>query len=119
MFQHRRSEFEPSVNAIQKHLMAVEKELENLGRMAGGRGLAAASGASEQIGDALTSIMTDLVERFRDGGRRAVQLGSSYGNSAMQRVSGEAEGRSLITAGVALGIGVLIAAAYLGSQRRQ
>ncbi len=119
MFQYRRSEFEPSVTAIQKHLMAVEKELVNLGRIAGGRGTAAASAASEQISEALTSVLGDLVDRFRDGGRRAVQLGSSYGNSAVRRVSDEVEERPLITVGVALGIGVLIAAAYLGSQRRR
>jgi len=35
MFQYRTSNFAPSVAAIQKHLGAVETELEKIGRIAG------------------------------------------------------------------------------------
>jgi hypothetical protein len=129
MFQYRSSAFGPSMNSIQKHLGAVEKELENIGRVAGRRGSAAASAAGEQIGDALTSIVSDMMDRFRERGRaagdqatrlgnEALKLGSSYGNGALARVSAEVEDRPLITLGVALGIGILIGAAVLGSVSR-
>jgi ElaB/YqjD/DUF883 family membrane-anchored ribosome-binding protein len=117
MFQHRSSEFQPSVEAIQRHLIAVEKELAALGRIAGRQGAAAASDAREQIGEVVSSLLSDIVERFRDSGRRAVRLGSSYGTSAVQRVSSEVEDRPLITLGVALGVGFLIAAAFIGASR--
>jgi ElaB/YqjD/DUF883 family membrane-anchored ribosome-binding protein len=129
MFQYRSSAFGPSMNSIQKHLGAVEKELENIGRVAGRRGSAAASAAGEQIGDALTSIVSDMMDRFRERGRaagdqatrlgsEALKLGSSYGNGALARVSAEVEDRPLITLGVALSIGILIGAAVLGSASR-
>jgi ElaB/YqjD/DUF883 family membrane-anchored ribosome-binding protein len=126
MFHHRASSFGPSVTAIQKHLGAVEKELENLGRLAGQRTSVAASAASDQIGDAVSSIMSDMMDRFRRGGQmagehaaslgnRALSFGGRYGNDALKRVSAEVEDRPLITVGVALGIGILIGAAVLGS----
>jgi hypothetical protein len=126
MFHHRSSSFGPSVTAIQKHLGAVEKELESLGRLAGRRTSVAASAASDQIGEAISTIMSDMVDRFRQGGQaagdqaarlgsRALSLGGRYGSNALDRVSAEAENRPLITVGVALGIGVLIGAAVLGS----
>jgi ElaB/YqjD/DUF883 family membrane-anchored ribosome-binding protein len=117
MFLHRSSEFEPSVTAIQKHLVAVQDELANLGRIAGKQGAAAASNASDQIGEVMSSLLNDVVERFRDGGRQAVRLGSTFRNSAVQRVSSEVEDRPLVTLGVALGVGVLIGAAFLSMNR--
>ena len=130
MFQYRSSSFGPSVNAIQKHLGAVEKELETIGRIAGRRGSAAASAAGEQVGDAISSLLSDMIERFRDGGRaagdqaarygsRALKLGAGYGGSAMARVSAEVEDRPLITVGVALGIGILIGAAVLTNMSKR
>jgi ElaB/YqjD/DUF883 family membrane-anchored ribosome-binding protein len=130
MFQYRSSDFSPSVDAIQKHLVAVEKELEKIGRTAGRRGGAAASAAGEQIGDALFSLVSDMIDRFRAGGRlasdraaraggQALQLGSSYGNSALQRISAKVEDRPLITLGVAIGVGILIGAAVLGNVSRR
>jgi len=65
MFHHRSSSFGPSVTAIQQHLGAVEKELEKLGRIAGRRTSVAASAASDQIGDAISTIMSDMIERLR------------------------------------------------------
>jgi ElaB/YqjD/DUF883 family membrane-anchored ribosome-binding protein len=126
MFQYRKSDFAPSVTAIQKHLGAVEKELEKIGRMAGRRTSAAATTASEQIGDAISTILSDMVDRFRKGGElagdqagrlgnQALDLGSKYGNDALERVAEQAEERPLLTVGVALGIGILIGAALLGS----
>jgi ElaB/YqjD/DUF883 family membrane-anchored ribosome-binding protein len=125
MFQYRKSDFAPSVAAIQKHLGAVEKELERIGRIAGRQTSTAAASASEQIGDAISTITSDMVERFRKGGQvagdqagrfgnRALDLGAKYGSDALERVAGQAEERPLLTVGVALGIGILIGAALLG-----
>jgi ElaB/YqjD/DUF883 family membrane-anchored ribosome-binding protein len=126
MFQYRTSDFAPSVAAIQKHLGAVEKELEKIGSMAGRRTSAAAATASDQIGDAISMILSDMMDRFRKGGQvagdqagrlgnQALDLGSRYGSDALQRVASQAEERPLFTVGVALGIGILIGAALLGS----
>ena len=124
MFHHRSSAFGPRVTAIQQHLGAVERELEQMGRIAGRRGSAAASAAGEQIGDAISTILSEMIDRFRDRGRaasdqaarlrsQAVKLGSSYGSDALQRVSAQVEDRPLLTIGIALGIGILIGAAVL------
>jgi ElaB/YqjD/DUF883 family membrane-anchored ribosome-binding protein len=126
MFQYRSSDFGPSVAAIQKHLGAVEKELERIGRIAGRQTSDTAAKASEQIGDAISTILSDMVDRFRRGGEaagdqagrlgtQALDLGAKYGSDALQRVASEVESRPLFTMGVALGIGILIGAAVLGS----
>jgi hypothetical protein len=130
MFQYRSNSFGPSVNAIQNHLGAVEKELEKIGRIAGRRGSAAATAAGAQIGDTISSVLSDMIERFRERGEaagdqasrlgnRALKLGAGYGSDAPARVSAQAEDRPLITVGVALGIGILIGAAVLGSVNRR
>ena len=70
-----------------------------------------------------------MVDRFRKGGQaagdqagrlgnQALDLGAKYGSDALQRVASQAENRPLITTGVALGIGILIGAAVLGSVSR-
>ena len=126
MFQHRASDFSPSVAVIQKHLGVVEKELEKIGRIAGRRTSDAAAAASDQIGDAISTILSEMAERFRKGGQaagdqagrlgnQALDLGAKYSSDALKRVASEAENRPLITVGVALGIGILIGAAVLGS----
>jgi ElaB/YqjD/DUF883 family membrane-anchored ribosome-binding protein len=126
MFQYRASNFSPSVAAIQKYLGAVEKELEKIGRIAGRQTSEAAATASDQISDAISTILSEMVDRFRKGGRaagdraerlsnQALDLGAKYGSDALQRVASEAEHRPLITVAVALGIGILIGAAILGS----
>ncbi len=130
MFQYRSNSFDPSVNAIQNHLGAVEKELEKIGRIAGRRGSAAASAAGAQIGDTIAAVLSDMIERFRDRGEaageeaarlgnRALKLGAGYGSDALSRVSAEVEDRPLLTVGVALGLGILIGAAVLGSVNRR
>jgi ElaB/YqjD/DUF883 family membrane-anchored ribosome-binding protein len=126
MFQHRASDFSPSVAAIQKHLGAVEKELEKIGRIAGRQTIDGVATASDQISDAISAILSQMVDRFRKGrqaagdqaerlGNQALDLGAKYGSNALQRVANEAEHRPLITVGVALGIGILIGVAILGS----
>ena len=124
MFQYRTSNFAPSVAAIQKHLGAVETELEKIGCIAGRQPSDAA--ASDQIGDAISTILNEMVGRFRKGGQaagdqagrlsnQALDLGAKYGSDALARVASQAEQRPLLTVGVALGIGILIGAALLGS----
>jgi len=126
MFHHRSSDFGPSVTAIQQHLGAVEKELERIGRIAGRRTSVAAAGAADQIGDAISTILGDMMGRFRQGrqiagdqagrfGNQALDLGAKYSNDALRRITDEIENRPLVTIAVALGIGVLIGAAVLGS----
>ena len=126
MFHHRSSNFGPSVTAIQQHLGAVEKELEKIGRIAGRRTSIAAVGAAEQIGDAVSTIVNDMMDRFRQGrqmaggqagrlGNEALDLGAKYSNDALRRIADEIENRPLVTIAVALGIGILIGAALLGS----
>jgi len=126
MFQHRSSDFRPSVTAIQQHLGAVEKELERIGRIAGRRTSVAAASATEQVGDAISTILSDMMDRFRQSrqmagdqagrlGNHAVDLGAKYSNDALRRITDEIEDRPLVTIGVALGIGILIGAAVLGS----
>jgi len=126
MFHHRSFALDPSVTVIQQHLGAVEQELEKIGQIARRRGSAAASAASEQIGGRISSVLGDMLERISWGGQavhdesarfgnRALDLGTNYGNSALTRVSAKVGDRPLITLGVALGIGVLIGAALLGS----
>lgn len=126
MFQYRTSDFAPSVTAIQKRLGAVEKELEKIGRIAGRQTSTAAATAADQINDAISTILNEMVNRFRKGGQaasdqagrlgnQALDLGAKYGSDALQRLAGEAEQRPLLMIGVALGIGILIGAAVLGS----
>jgi ElaB/YqjD/DUF883 family membrane-anchored ribosome-binding protein len=126
MFHHRSSDFGPSVSAIQQHLGAVEKELEKIGRIAGRRTSVAAASAADQISDAISTIPNDMMDRFRQGrqaasdqtgrlGNQALDLGAKYGNDALRRIAGEVEDRPLVTIGIALGIGILIGAAVLGS----
>jgi ElaB/YqjD/DUF883 family membrane-anchored ribosome-binding protein len=130
MFQYRSSAFAPSVSAIQHHLRGVEKELEKIGRIAGRRGADVASTASDQIGDTISDIVNGMLDRFRARrqaageqaariGQQALGLGARYGNSALERVGAEVEDRPFITLGVALGIGILIGAAVLGSTSRR
>ena len=126
MFQYRTSNFAPSVAAIQKYLVAVETELETIGRIAGRQTSDAAAAASDQIGDAISTILNQMVDRFRKGGQaagdqagrlsnQALDLGAKYGSDALARVASQAEERPLLTVGVALSIGILIGAALLGS----
>jgi hypothetical protein len=88
MFQYRTSDFAPSVAAIQKHLGAVEKELERVGRMAGRQTSAAAATASDQIGDAISTILSEMGDRFRKGGQAAGDQAGRLGASPAKPSSG-------------------------------
>lgn len=129
MFQYRSDTFGPSVSAIQKHLGAVERELETIGRIAGRQGTAAASAAGERIGEAVSATLGDLIDRVRTQsqtageqaarfGNRALRFGADYGNEAVERVSARTQAQPLFTLGVALGVGILIGAAVLAGGRK-
>jgi ElaB/YqjD/DUF883 family membrane-anchored ribosome-binding protein len=86
--------------------------------------------ASDQIGDAISTILSEMVDRFRKGGQaagdqagrlgnQALDLGAKYGSDALARVTSQAEERPLLTLGVAVGIGILIGAALLGGAGRR
>ena len=83
MFQYRTSNFAPSVAAIQKHLGAVETELEKIGRIAGRQTSDAAAAASDQFGDAISTILSEMVDRFRKGGQAAGDQAGRLGNQAL------------------------------------
>jgi hypothetical protein len=112
MFHYRSA---PDYSAIDHRLRAIEGELQRIGRKAGRQ----ASATSEQIGDALAPVMSEIADRIRSGGRyagdeaarlgnEAVRLGTRVGNDALERIAGEVEQRPLVTLAVAIGVGMLI-----------
>jgi hypothetical protein len=107
------SSFDPSVTAIQHHLGAVEQELKKIGRRAGRRGSIAASVANKQVGDTISSVLGDILERFRWGGHAARNQVARLGSAADL---GRRSSNTALALGVALGIGALIGAAVLGSR---
>jgi hypothetical protein len=119
MFHHRSSVFAPRISVIEGHLRALEKELEKVGRGAGRRTSAAASAAGDQLSDAITTILSEMVDRFRNGrrlagdeaarlGNEAFRVGTRIGNETLHRIATEVEHRPLATLAVAIGAGILI-----------
>ena len=116
MFHYRNV---PDLSTIEGRLRAIESDLARYGRKAGRRASSGISVASEQIGDALSPILSEIADRIRHSGRyagdeaarfgnEAVKLGARVGNQALTRVAEEVEQRPLITLAVAIGVGVLI-----------
>jgi hypothetical protein len=112
MFHYRSS---ADYSAMDHRLRAIESELARIGRRASRQ----ASTTSEQIGDALAPIMSEIADRIRSGGRyagdeaarlgnEAVRLGRRVGNDTLERVATEVEHRPLVTLAVAIGVGMLI-----------
>jgi hypothetical protein len=119
MFHHRPSAFAANVAALEGRLRALESELERIGRTAGRRTSAGLSTAGENVGDAIASAVTEIVDRFRSGrrlagdeaarfGNEAAKLGAKLGNDALRRVASEVEHRPLVILAVAVGVGILI-----------
>jgi ElaB/YqjD/DUF883 family membrane-anchored ribosome-binding protein len=123
MFQPRSRDFsDPRVNAIVDHLRAVEGELAAIGRKAGRRTSASAAAIGDQIADAITPVLNDIIDRFWRGqraavggaanlGDQAVKIGTRVGSDALGRISNQAKERPLLTLAVAIGVGILIGAA--------
>ena len=119
MFHHRSTASDPRISAIEGHLRAIENELGQIGRRTGRRAAASASAAGNQIGDAITPILNELIDRFRSSrrlvgdeaaslGNEAFKVGSRVGNDALKRIATEVEHRPLVTLALAIGVGVLI-----------
>lgn len=119
MFHHRSSAFATNVSAIEGRLRALENELERIGQTAGRHTAAGMSAASDHVGDAIVSAVTEIVDRFRSGrrlagdeatrfGNKAAKFGAKFGNDALHRMASEVEHRPLITLAVAVGVGILI-----------
>jgi hypothetical protein len=112
--------FAPRISVIKGHLRALEKELEKAGRGAGRRTSVAASAASDQLRDTITTILSEMVDRFRNGrrwlagdgaarlGNEAFRVGTRIGNDTLHRIAKEVEHRPLATLAVAIGAGILI-----------
>lgn len=123
MFQPRSTDFlDPRLTAIVGHLRAIEKELSAVSKKAGRRASANASAAGDQIADAIGPILNDIIRRFGQGqraavegaadlGDQAVRLGTKVGGQALGQIAGQARQRPLLMLGVAIGVGILIGAA--------
>jgi HEAT repeat protein len=123
MFQPRSTDFsDPRVTAIVGHLRAIERELADIGRKAGRRASANVSAAGDQIAEAISPILNEILDRFR-GGRRAavegaaslgdeaVKIGARVGDDALGRLARQTRQRPLLTLAVAIGVGILIGTA--------
>jgi hypothetical protein len=119
MFHNRSSEFDPRISAIAGHLRAIESELGAIGKSASRRASAGASATGNQIAEAISPILNDIVERFRRGQRSAVEeagsfgdeaakIGAKAGNDVLERIATQAKYRPVATLAVAIGVGVLV-----------
>lgn len=119
MFHHRPTEFEPRISAIASHLRAIEKELAGMGKSAGRRASANAIAGGNQVADVIGPILTEIVDRFRQGqsvavdgaasfGNEAIKTGVRFSNNALQRIATETKHRPLLTIAVAVGVGLLV-----------
>jgi putative intracellular protease/amidase len=119
MFQNRPKDFDPRVSAIADHFRAIEKELGAISQGAGRRAAAGASAAGNQIADAISPILNEIIDRFARGGRlgvdeaanfgnEAVKIGRRVGNDALNRIATQTKNRPLVTLAVAMGVGILI-----------
>jgi hypothetical protein len=82
MFHHRPSAFAANLPAIEGRLRALENELERIGRAAGRHTSAGMSATGDRVGDAIASAVTEIVDRFRSGGRLAGDEAARFGNKA-------------------------------------
>jgi ElaB/YqjD/DUF883 family membrane-anchored ribosome-binding protein len=120
MFQPRSTDFlDPRVKAIVEHLRAIQSELAEIGRQSGRRASANALAAGDQIADAISPILNDIVARFRrsrraaldgavDLSNQAAKAGQRAGADALQRVARQTERRPFAALAVMIGVGILI-----------
>ena len=98
MFHHRSSAFARNISAIEGRLRALENELERTGQRPAGAPRRDALATGDQIGDAVASAVSEIVDRFRSGrhlagdeavrvGNEAVDIGAKIGNDALHRIA--------------------------------
>ena len=85
MLPDRSPAFATHISAIEGHLRAIEKELERFGRKAGRQAHVPAAG--DRISDAITPILSEIIERYRSGRRLAGEETARFGNEAV-KISG-------------------------------
>ena len=115
---------------VERRMQRLEQRLERLGgtaTRAAASGMATAAQATDRVGDALMSALSDLVDRFRGSarslnagrfGQDAARFGyeaQQLGSKALHRVANEVERRPLMTIAIAVGVGLLIG---IGGRRR-
>lgn len=105
----------PNISAMERRLRRLEGQLERVGRTGGRQASANLSEAGDQIGPAIASAISEMINRFRSSrrwvGEDAMRFGNDaarLGNDALNRLSTEVEHRPLMTLAVAVGVGVLI-----------
>ena len=106
---HARS---PNVRELDRRLLSIEHGLGH----AATRVASKAVGPADYVTEAVASALNSLAERFHglSIGDDAAKFGGEavkFGNKALRRVSKEVSHRPLLTLAVALGVGVLVAAA--------
>jgi ElaB/YqjD/DUF883 family membrane-anchored ribosome-binding protein len=133
MFRHSR--YAREFADVERRMHRLEQRLDRLGSVASrtaATGIASATQATDRMGDAVLSGLSDLVDRFRGGarnvggeatrfGQEAARFGheaTKLGGDALRRVSTEIERRPLVTVAIAVGVGLLIGlGGGLGSRR--
>jgi ElaB/YqjD/DUF883 family membrane-anchored ribosome-binding protein len=133
MFRHSR--YAREFADVERRMHRLEQRLDRLGSVASRTavsGVASAAQATDRMGDAVLSALSDLVDRFRGGarnvggeatrfGQEAARFGheaTKLGGEALRRVSTEIERRPLVTVAIAVGVGLLIGlGGGLGSRR--
>lgn len=133
MFRHSR--YAREFADVERRMHRLEQRLDRLGGVAtrtAASGVASAAQATDRMGDAVLSALSDLVDRFRGGarnvggeatrfGQEAARFGheaTKLGGDALRRVSTEIERRPLVTVAIAVGVGLLIGlGGGLGSRR--
>lgn len=114
----RQSRFTRELADIEHRMQLLERQLEGLSGVvvrATARGSASVAQATDRVGDALMSALTEVVDRFRGGARvaggeaaRFSQEAAKLGGDAFRRVASEVERRPLVMLAVAAGVGLLV-----------
>jgi ElaB/YqjD/DUF883 family membrane-anchored ribosome-binding protein len=119
MFRH--SSYGRELAEMERRMQQLERRLDSFGRAAG-RSSAGIAQATDRMGEALVSALSDIVERFRGGARsvggeasrfgleatRFGQEATKLGRDAVRRVASEVERRPLAMLAMAAGIGLLV-----------
>jgi ElaB/YqjD/DUF883 family membrane-anchored ribosome-binding protein len=108
------------IGDIDQRLRSLERHLERVG----GRSVASAAQAAEQVGETIASTLNNVAERLRGGASsvrdEAAKIGgeaAKLGNDALRRLSVEVEHRPLVTLAVAVGVGILVGLASHHARR--